>query len=79
MIFRLLSIVCIIASSQQQSENDHMCKTNGGILCVKEQLTIIATIAKGIARKSIEIETDVSIISAQGEKIKDLNPCMFPD
>jgi len=68
MIFRLLSIVCIIASSQQQSGNDNMCKTNGGILCVKEQLTIIATIAKGIARKSIEIETDVSIISIHGEK-----------
>ncbi len=70
MIFLLLSIACIIASSQQQSENDNMCKSHGGILCVKEQLTIIATIAKGIARKSIEIETDVSIISIDGEKQK---------
>ncbi len=47
-----------------------MCKSHGGILCVKEQLTIIATIAKGIARKSIEIETDVSIIQIDGEKQK---------
>ncbi len=64
----LLSIACVFASSQQRSENDGMCKFNGGILCVKDELMIIAKIAHGITSKSIEIETDVSIFSIHGEK-----------
>ncbi len=54
-----LSILCVCSFNYQRSENDKMCKIKGGILCVKDELMIIATIAQGIARKSIEIEKDV--------------------
>jgi hypothetical protein len=62
LMFLVLSLVCVFSMSQKRSQNDNMCKVTGGILCVKDQLMIIATIAKGIAHASIEIETNVNII-----------------
>jgi hypothetical protein len=43
----------------QQSDHDINCRAKGGILCIKEELDIIATIADGIVRKSMEIEKQV--------------------
>ncbi|CAF0795816.1 unnamed protein product [Rotaria sordida] len=59
LILILLSIVCVFPFTLQHSQNDNMCKTTGSILCIKEELKIIETIAKGIARASGEIEQTI--------------------
>jgi len=54
-----LSIVCVLSFNYKRLENDHMCYVHGGILCVKDELKIIAIIAKGIAHKLNELEKKV--------------------
>jgi len=54
-----LSIVCVLSFNYKRLENDHMCYVHGGILCVKDELKIIATIAKDITYKLNELEKKV--------------------
>jgi hypothetical protein len=55
------SILFVSSFNLRQIENDNMCKVKGGILCVKDELMIIATTAKGIARTANDIEQNVNI------------------
>ncbi|CAF1403244.1 unnamed protein product [Rotaria sp. Silwood1] len=59
LILVFLSIASVFSFTLRQSHNDNMCKTMGSILCIKEELAIIATVAKGIARASHEIEETI--------------------
>ncbi|CAF0889625.1 unnamed protein product [Adineta steineri] len=52
-VFILLVFSSTFSWSQQ---NDNICQINGGILCVKDELTIITTIAKGVKHISNKIE-----------------------
>lgn len=56
-----LLIVCTFSFTYRRSENDLTCNLKGGILCVKDELVIIATIANGIVRKLNETEKYVNI------------------
>jgi len=56
-----LLIVCTFSFNYPRLANDQICKIKGGLLCVKDELIIIATIAKGIARKLNETEKNVNI------------------
>ena len=55
-----LSIFCVFSLPKQRSNHDNMCVGKGGVLCVKDELRIIATIAQGIARTAMEVEKHVS-------------------
>lgn len=59
LMLNFLSILCVCSLLDQQSDHDINCRAKGGILCIKEELDIIATIADGIVRKSMEIEKQV--------------------
>jgi hypothetical protein len=61
LIFTLLFIFIASSFNLQRLENDNMCKLTSGILCVKDELMIIATVAKSIAHTSSEIEKYVNI------------------
>ena len=61
LILTSFSILCVSSFNLRQIGNDNMCKVKGGILCVKDELMIIATTAKGIARTANEIEQHVNI------------------
>jgi len=54
-----LLIVCTYSFNSQRLGNDQ-CKIKGGLLCVKDELKIIETIANGISRKLNEIEKTVN-------------------
>jgi hypothetical protein len=55
----LLLILIIRASAEQQTTGDEMCKVPRGILCVKDVLMTIATVAKSINRTANEIEKHI--------------------
>lgn len=56
-----LSIAYVFSFNHQRLENDHMCQITSGILCVPDELKIIAAFAEGILNKANEIEAKVGI------------------
>lgn len=54
-----LSIVCIFPTNTEQLENDRMCGMIHGILCMSDELKMIATVAQAITHKLDEIEDTV--------------------
>jgi hypothetical protein len=61
LMLTFLSILCVSSFNPRQLENDIKCNVKGGILCTKDELMIIATIAQGIVRAATEIEKKVKI------------------
>jgi hypothetical protein len=60
-IFLIILISILFASGldEQQSKNDGMCSIRRGVLCVKDVLMIIATVAKSLNRTANEIEKHI--------------------
>lgn len=56
----LMLIFCLFSLSDQRSADSIVCSTQGGALCLTDELTLIATVADDIANKSMVIEKNVS-------------------
>jgi hypothetical protein len=52
----LIPISFVLALNDQQAKSDDMCKIARDVLCVKDVLMIIATVARSINRTTNEIE-----------------------
>jgi len=55
-MFMLIPISFVLALNDQQAKSDDMCKITRDVLCVKDVLMIIATVARRINRTTNEIE-----------------------
>ena len=53
-------MMCLILKSEQRTDDDHMCRINHNILCVKDEFNEITSKADYIVRKTLEIEEIVS-------------------
>jgi hypothetical protein len=54
-----MTIICINAADQHRTKTDDMCSTIRNVLCVKDVLMMIATVAKSINRTGNEIEKNI--------------------
>ncbi len=58
-MFMLIPISSVLALNDQQAKSDDMCKITRDVLCVKDVLMIIATVARRINRTTNEIEKHI--------------------
>jgi hypothetical protein len=55
----MIFVVFVSASDEEQSKGDDLCKMTRSVLCVKDVLMVIATVAKSINRTANEIEKSI--------------------
>jgi hypothetical protein len=71
-MFMLIPISSVLALNGQQAKSDDMCKITRDVLCVKDVLMIIATVARRINRTTNEIENHI-LNKIQADQLQTLN------
>lgn len=62
LVLGLLFMKYVTSFVPRQLHNDDMCKLTSSILCMKEELGIIRTVAQGVDREAKKIEESVRMI-----------------
>jgi len=62
LVLILVLVFCVFGFSLQQLGDDNMCGVHRRVLCVKDQLTVIATKTKNIVHLLDDIENIVNMI-----------------